>query len=79
MIVLSLKGWPGSCDRLSKDHLLLSELSLAPIHSLRYRLVRSRQYASGSVAGFLRFFEISINGERVGTIVTRLAVRLGDT
>ena len=30
-------------------------LSLTPMYSLRHRLVRSRQYASGSVAGFLRF------------------------
>ena len=30
-------------------------LSLTPIHSLRHRLVRSRQYAYQDVAGFLRF------------------------
>ena len=30
-------------------------LSLTPIHSLRRRLVRSRQYAYQDVAGFLRF------------------------
>ena len=30
-------------------------LSLTPIHSLRHRLVRSRQYGEGSVAGFLRY------------------------
>ena len=28
--------------------------------------------------GFLRDFDISKNGERVGTIIARLAVRLGD-
>ena len=33
----------------------LAALSLTPMHSLRHRLVRSRQYASGSVLGFLRF------------------------
>ena len=40
--------------------------------------MRSRQYASGSVLGFLRLIEISKNGERVGTIIARLAVRLRD-
>ena len=30
-------------------------LSLTPIHSLRHRLVRSRQYAEGVALGFLRF------------------------
>ena len=39
--------------------------------------MRSRQYAFLVVLGFLRF-EISKNGERVGTIIARLAVRLGD-
>ena len=33
----------------------LAALSLTPIHSLRHRLVRSRQYASVVVLGFLRF------------------------
>ena len=33
----------------------LAALSLTPMHSLRHRLVRSRQYAEGDVAGFLRF------------------------
>ena len=33
----------------------LAALSLTPIHSLTHRLVRARQYASGDVAGFLRF------------------------
>ena len=41
--------------------------------------MRSRQYAARAVAwpdfGDL---EISKNGERVGTIIARLAVRLGD-
>ena len=40
--------------------------------------VRSRQSASQDVLGFLSFLEISENGERVGTIIARLAVRLGD-
>ena len=30
-------------------------LNLTPIHSLRHRLVRSRQYAEGVVLGLLRF------------------------
>ena len=33
----------------------LAALSLTPMHSLRHRLVRSRQYAYQDVAGFLRF------------------------
>ena len=33
----------------------LAALSLIPIHSLRHRLVRSRQSAHEDVAGFLRF------------------------
>ena len=39
--------------------------------------MRSRQYAREDVLGFLRFGNLE-NGERVGTIIARLAVRLGD-
>ena len=47
------------------------------MQSLRHRLVRSRQSAHEDVLGFLRFGNLE-NGERVGTIFARLAVRLGD-
>ena len=33
----------------------LAALSLTPMHSLRHRLVRSRQYAYSVALGFLRF------------------------
>ena len=39
--------------------------------------MRSRQYACQTCSDF-GDFEISKNGERVGTIIARLAVRLGD-
>ena len=48
------RGWPNLRDMQSRDHLLLS-VSLTPIHSLRHRLVRSRQYALPVALGFLRF------------------------
>ena len=58
-----LAGYPAPEDTV--DILLAMErggtdvieytLSLTPIHSLRHRLVRSRQYAFLGVAGFLRF------------------------
>ena len=47
------------------------------MHSLRHRLVRSRQSAHEDVLGFWRFGNLEI-GEHVGTIIARLAVRLGD-
>ena len=69
-----LKGVPRSCGTAIGG--TLAALSLTPMHSLRHRLVRSRQYASQDVLGFWGDFEISKNGERVGTILARLAVRL---
>ena len=40
--------------------------------------MRSRQSAHEDVLGFCGHLEISKNGEHVGTIIARLAVRLGD-
>ena len=66
-------------DRHSKEQLLLS---LTPMHSLRHRLVRSRQSAHEDVCASdffeILIFEISKNGERVSMSVRGLAVRLGD-
>ena len=48
-----IRGWPRSCGYAIAGP--LAALSLTPMHSLRHRLVRSRQYAFRGVAGFLRF------------------------
>ena len=46
-------GGPGDVTCFLRN--TCSALSLTPIHSLRHRLVRSRQYAEGVALGFLRF------------------------
>ena len=50
----------------------LAALSLTKVHSLRHRLVRSRQYTHRVECSDFLDFEISKKGERVGPIIARL-------